>query len=331
MSITQEERLRRRDLRRRQIRRRRVAALVVLGALIAVPLGIAQLLGGGGDDGGTARADRDTEAAKEAAAAKPPKLPRGGRSVLPEHRVVAFFGAPQHHELGVLRSRQALGVARKLERQARPYSRGGRPILPAFELIATVANGYPGADGNYRTRQTDAVIRRHLAAARRARALLLLDIQPGREDFMREVRALRRWLEQPDVSLALDPEWSMQAGEVPGKVIGHTTAAKVNEVSAYLARIVREHDLPDKLLVVHMFTSDMIRDKQRLRRRRGVDLLLERRRLRHRGAKGGQVQGVHAAAAALAVRFKLFYEEDAAMTPQRVLKMRPRPQLVVYE
>ena len=330
MSLTQEERLRRRELRRRQIRRRRIAALVVLGALVAIPLGLVQLLGGGDDDG-------DAQAQKEpshepAALKEPPQLPRGGRSILPEQRVVAFYGAPQHHELGVLGVGKLSGVSRKLQRQAKPYRRGGKPILPAFELIATVANSTPGSDGKYRTRQTTEVVTRHLAAARRARALLVLDIQPGREDFMREVRALRPWLEHPDVSLALDPEWSMQPGEIPGKVIGHTTAAKVNEVSAYLARIVRERNLPDKLLVIHMFTNDMIRDKPALRRRRGVDLILNVDGFGTEAQKVAKYREFTKRPRPSPFGFKLFYKEDTGlMTPQRVLKMRPQPQLVVYE
>ena len=93
----------------------------------------------------------------------------------------------------------------------------------AFELIATVANADPGEDGMYRTRQTDAVIRRYLRAARRPKALLLLDIQPGHADFMDEVRRLDRWLREPDVGLALDPEWHTP-GAQPGTVIGSVDA-----------------------------------------------------------------------------------------------------------
>jgi sugar/nucleoside kinase (ribokinase family) len=119
-------------------------------------------------------------------------------------------------------------AARRLERQARPYRRGGRPVLPAVELIATVADSAPGAHGAYSQRQSPATVARYLRAARRHGALLLLDIQPGRVPFMREVRALRRFLAEPDVSLALDPEWSIGPGQQPGRQIGSTDAATVN-------------------------------------------------------------------------------------------------------
>ena len=70
-------------------------------------------------------------------------------------------------------------MAARLRKQARAYRRGGRPILPAFELIATVASGAPGDDGNYSYRQPPGVIDRYLEAARKERALLILDVQPG--------------------------------------------------------------------------------------------------------------------------------------------------------
>ena len=126
--------------------------------------------------------------------------------------------------------------ARRLEARAREFSRPGRPALPAFELIATLAQSAPGDDGMHRLRQTDAVIARHLRAVRAAKGLLVLDIQPGQADFLDEVKALEKWLVQPDVSLALDPEWSVPAGVQPGSVIGSTDAATVNEVADYLAR-----------------------------------------------------------------------------------------------
>ena len=78
----------------------------------------------------------------------------------------------------------------------------------------------------YRARQTDAVIRRYLRAARQAKALLLLDIQPGRSDFFTETTRLEKWLKEPDVGLALDPEWRVVDGQVPGQVIGHVDAAR---------------------------------------------------------------------------------------------------------
>src|SRR3954453_14985336 len=115
----------------------------------------------------------------------------------------------------------------KLDRRARMYRSGGRPLLTAFELISTVASGSPEPSGLYSTQQSHAVIDRYLAAAHKAHALLILDIQPGHAEFMDEVRALYPYLEYPDVGVALDPEWKVPADQVPGKVIGSTDASVV--------------------------------------------------------------------------------------------------------
>ena len=149
---------------------------------------------------------------------------------------------------------------------------------------------------------------------------------------MREVRAFRKFLEQPDVSLALDPEWSMAPGQVPGEQIGSTDAATVNEVSRYLARIVRRRKLPQKLLVVHRFTGAMIRDEHRLERHPGVALTMNVDGFGDRPNKIAKYRELTRGHGDHRYGFKLFYEEDTnLMRPRDVLRLRPQPDLVVYE
>jgi hypothetical protein len=320
-----EERLRRREKARRRTRRQRRytgAAVLALGAGGALALGVGALAGGG-------------QAEQKATAAPAAQLPRGGRSILPDNRVVAYYGAPQDRELGALGIGSPDAAARRLERQARPYARHGRPVLPALELIATVANGSPGAGGRYASRQRAATVARYLRAARRHKALLILDIQPGRVPFMREVRAFRRFLAEPDVSLALDPEWSVGPGQLPGRQIGSTDAAVVNEAGRYLSGIVRAHRLPQKLLVVHRFTHDMIRNESSLRSQRGVALIVNVDGFGTRAVKAAKYREFTRSRRLARVRangFKLFYKEDTRMmTPRGVLRLKPPPDLVVYE
>jgi hypothetical protein len=325
--MDREERLRRREEARLRIRRQRKLAAALL---LAVPAAVVLLvLGIGAVSGG--------EESKQAAGAhqRPAELPRGGREILPRYRVVAYYGAPQDDQLGELGIGSPDRAAKRLARQARPYARPGRPVLPAFELIATVAASAPGDNGDYSHRQTAATVRRYLRAARRHKALLVLDIQPGRAPFMREVRALRRFLAEPDVSLALDPEWSMAPGQVPGRQIGSTDAATVNSVSRYLSRIVRKHRLPQKLLVVHRFTPGMIRQEEALERDPGVALVVNVDGFGTQPVKIAKYREFTRDRRAARVRsngFKLFYHEDTGlMSPRRVLRMKPQPDLVVYE
>jgi hypothetical protein len=205
-------------------------------------------------------------------------------------------------------------------------------VLPVFELIAVVANGAPGSEGKYRTRQSPATIRAFLAAARRARALLLLDVQPGRSDFLTELRALEPYLREPDVGLALDPEWHVGPGQVPGQVLGSVDAGVVNAVSARLAEIVRQRRLPEKLLVVHQFTRRMVGRKQELVRRPGVELVLDVDGFGTQADKIAKYHELTRGTGRFAHGIKLFYREDTnLMSPREALALRPQPQLVIYE
>jgi hypothetical protein len=324
--MDQEARLRRRDDARlsTQHRRRRTVALAIL-ALVALGIAIGGISAFGGSSG----------EAERTAAKAPPELPRGGRTILPKNRVVAYYGAPQDRELGALGIGSPDAAARRLERQAGAYRERGRPVLPAFELIATVAAGAPGPKGDYSQRQSAKTVSRYLRAARRHKALLMLDIQPGRAPFMREVRAFRRFLVEPDVSLALDPEWSMAPGQLPGKQIGSTDAATVNEASRYLSRLVRRRNLPQKLLVVHRFTEDMIRSEEQLERHAGVALVVNVDGFGDQPIKIAKYHDFTRDRRAARVRsngFKLFYREDTnLMRPRKMLRLKPSPDLVVYE
>jgi hypothetical protein len=201
-----------------------------------------------------------------------------------------------------------------------------------MELIATIANRDPGLDGLYISRQEPAIIDRYLRAARRIDALLILDIQPGRAGFVSEMRRLRKWLREPDVGLALDPEWHVQEGEVPGQVIGSVDAGIVDQVSRELAGMVRELRLPEKLLLVHQFTENMIRNKARLQRHEGVALTINVDGFGDRPNKISKYDAFTDEAVRFNDGFKLFYEEDTnLMQPRQVLALGPPPDVVVYE
>ncbi|HEV7804796.1 MAG TPA: hypothetical protein VGO80_03190 [Solirubrobacteraceae bacterium] len=308
-------------------RRRRAAAAAVAAALL-LAIVVALRSCGGADDGAG-------DAASAVGAAPVPRraqLPGGGRTIFPARRVVAFYGAPQSDRLGILGIGDVDGAAMKLRRVARAYERRTRPVLPAFELISTIANAHPGDDDLYRTHQPPETIDRYLAAARRAKALLVLDIQPGRGDFLSEAQRLQRWLLQPDVGLALDPEWHVGADAVPGQMIGSVTAEEVNAVSTYLSNLVGKHDLPDKLFVVHQFTQGMIVDKERVARPPGLAVTMNVDGFGNRANKISKYKAFTSEATRFHDGFKLFYEEDTElMSPRDVLALGPPPDLIVYE
>ncbi|MEA2424004.1 MAG: hypothetical protein QOH13_414, partial [Thermoleophilaceae bacterium] len=150
-------------------------------------------------------------------------------------------------------------------------------------------------------------------------------------DFMALTKHFGRFLREPDVGLALDPEWATP-GQVPGKVIGSTDAAKVNQVSAYVARVVKRYNLPEKLLIVHQFTESMIRNKEQLKRQRGVSLVLNVDGFGDQPNKISKYVSFTHPRTPFRSGYKLFYKEDTnLMTPAQVLQLRPRPDLVIYE
>ena len=203
---------------------------------------------------------------------------------------------------------------------------------PNPSTLTTVATAAPGPSGLYRDHAPASTIGRYLRAARRIHALLILDIQPGRGQFGPEVERLARWLREPDVGLALDPEWHVGPGEVPGKVIGQTDADVVNASAAFLSQIVRAHHLPQKLLLVHRFTNDMIARDERLRAFPGVATVVNVDGFGSQTVKVAKYNAFIRRVSGVRRGFKLFYKEDLhTMTPRQVLALRHPPDVVVYE
>ncbi len=318
---------------------RRLAAVAALVVAVLLCVLVARAAFGGDDKPRNAATSDDSTAAGSARkAAKParPKatqLPGGGREIFPKRRVVAFYGNPADDELGALGIGPPDQATAKLARVAKSYARKTRPVLPCLELIVTVAAASPGPGELYRIRTPAKVIDRYLKAARRAKAILVLDIQPGRASFPAEVRRLKKWLVQPDVGLALDPEWRLEAGQIPGQVIGSVDAAEVNAVSIDLAALVKERNLPEKLFVLHQFTNDMIKRKSAVKVRPGLATVFNvdgfgappNKISKYRGFTPSTPKGARNG-------FKVFFKEDTdRMRPARVMALQPRPDLIVYE
>jgi hypothetical protein len=263
------------------------------------------------------------------------QLPRGGRTIFPEHRLVGFAGYPGSRALGRLGVGDLDDRAREVEVIAKPLA-GGRTVLPVLELIATMVRSEPGRDGLYRTRASDRVIAAHLAAARKVKGILLLDIQPGRADVVDEVRAYERWLGEPDVGIAFDPEWAMGPRQVPMTVFGQTTGSEINSVSAYLSSLVRARRLPEKVLVVHQLSRSIVRDEKAVRAHEGVALVKSVDGIGSRAMKESTYDKLAARMPkAFHAGFKLFYSEDRRFGPlmsaAQVLALRPQPEYVLYE
>ncbi len=264
-----------------------------------------------------------------------PELPGGGRTIFPTYRLIGFSGHPSSLALGRLTG-DLDAAAGQIVEQATPYA-GDRPVLPVFELIATIAHPFPTAEGDYSGRSSEELIQEHLDAARRAGALLLLNIQPGRADFLPEVQAYEKWLREPDVGVALDPEWAVGPSGIPGEVYGQTTGAELDTVATYLARIVAEGNLPEKVMVYHQVAASVVIDEQLLLPHPGVVPIKSVDGIGSQAEKENTwYRLMEAKPAHVHPGFKLFYDEDLRtggplMTPEQVLALMPLPEYVLYE
>lgn len=260
-----------------------------------------------------------------------PELPFGGTQWFPQHRVVAYYGTSGTGSLGVLGAASPDVSAARVAAVAARYRAAGITVVPAFELIVTVADRSPGADGTYSHPISSAAVDRYLRVARAHHIALILDIQPGRANFLPEVQRWAGVLAQPDVGLGLDAEWRMGAGQVPGRSIGHVGAAEVNSVSDWLAGLVRDRGLPQKLFVLHQFTKGMIVDPG------AVVAHPELAMVQHLDGFGTRAQKLAKYRSLVRpgqfqLGFKLFYQQDIAMmSPADVVGLKPRPVFVSYE
>jgi hypothetical protein len=267
------------------------------------------------------RADRFPPAAARPAPVEPP--------LFPDERMLALYGAPQLPNTA-LGKRGPKRAGRLLNKQVEPYERRKRPVTPAFDLIGVVANSTPGPDRMYRTRQPDELIGKYLTAARRAGARLMLDIQPGRSPVNDEIKALGDWIAQPDVDVAIDPEWNVGRKGIPGRTEGKITAHQINSASRRLQRVVDREGLPSKVLVIHQFHKGSIRGRGRVRQRPGVQVVFNFDGI---GAPRPKIAGYEALKARRIFNgFSLFYELDhPLMKPRRVIRLDPSPVFLLYQ
>lgn len=279
----------------------------------------------------TATGSTTTTAPPTTTTTAPPQLPGGGREILPAHRVVAYYGNAQSAALGVLGETGPQDAAPRLAAAAVPFATPDRPVLGAFELIVSVVQGSPGPDGDFTAPTPPEQIQPWLDAARANKFLLILDVQPGRASFVDEVKRYEPFLRQPDVSLALDPEWRMGPTEIPGKTIGSVDVAEVNEVSAWLSDIVEQGNLPQKLFVVHQFTTSMITNREALADRPGLATVVHIDGFGTPSQKLEKYQALQLGPP-FYNGFKLFYDEDTDMlTPAKALALQPPPDLITYQ
>ena len=274
-------------------------------------------------------------AARAAVAATGAQLPGGGQVVFPGRRLVALYGDPGAPALGALGQQDlaaSIARARRMAALYRPLS--SVPVVPAFEIIATVAQASPGPDGSYSSVSSVASLRPWVDAATAAGLYVVLDLQPGRADLLSQAEIYEPLLRRPNVGLALDPEWKLQPGQVPLHQIGSVGIGEVSRVVSWLAALTAAHHLPQKLLVLHQFRLSMLQGERGLDTREdGLAIVVH---MDGQGTPGMKQETWNAVTGAappgVFFGWKDFFMKDHPMlSPQNTMSKHPQPVMISYQ
>jgi hypothetical protein len=259
-------------------------------------------------------------------------------AILPNKRIVAYYGNPLSKRMGILGELPPEQMLTRLDREVARWEKADpdTPVVPALHLIAVVAQGSPGRDGKYRLRMTDSLIERVATWAESRDAIVFLDVQVGRSTLREELPRLIPFLMRPNVHLGLDPEFSMKGGHKPGTRIGTLDAADINYASDLLAKLVTEHHLPPKVLVVHRFTRPMLTNARKIELDPRVQIVVNMDGWGAPWLKRASYRQYVYSEPVQFTGFKLFYHNDTKkgnplMTPAQVLELDPRPLYIQYQ
>ena len=261
-------------------------------------------------------------------------------AILPFKRIIAFYGNLYSKKMGILGQIPPKEMLALLDQEVKKWEKAdpSTPVQPALHYIAVVAQGDGGKDGKFRARmpnsQTDSVLQ---IAAMRPNMIVFLDIQVALSDIRDEVKKLEKYLIMPNVHLGIDPEFSMKTGAKPGTRIGTYDAADINYVSDYLAKLVKENNLPPKVFIVHRFTKKMVTNYQNIKLHPEVQFVLHMDGWGEPELKKGTYRHWIFPEPVQFTGFKLFYKNDLKkepkrlMAPEELLKLVPRPSYIQYQ
>ena len=274
-------------------------------------------------------------AARFTSAATQPELPGGGQLPLENKMLIAEYGHPGAPVLGVLGERDLDEAVEHTKAQAAEYEGlTDKVIVPTFELITTVASAYRGDDGNYSVETDPEDLRPWVERAGEEGIYVVLDLQPGTSNFLDQAKLYEDLLKLPHVGLALDPEWKLLPGQRHLEQIGSVDAAEINATLDWLAELTASNALPQKVVVLHQFRTDMMPDRE------NVDVSHDELALVvHVDGHGSPaakfdtwewlLEGLQPE---IQLGWKNFIDEDKPMlTPEQTVEIEPHPVFVSYQ
>jgi hypothetical protein len=264
--------------------------------------------------------------------------PKAG-AILPFNRIISYYGNLYSTRMGILGELPPKQMLDKLMGEVKKWQKADSAVkaIPALHYIAVTAQGSPGKGNKYRLRMPFHQIDSILNMAKKIDAIVFIDVQVGLSTLQEELPALEKYLAMPNVHLGIDPEFSMKGGQAPGKVIGSFDDADINYTTDYLAKLVNQHQLPPKVLIIHRFTKAMVKNYNQIKTRPEVQIVMD---MDGWGAKARKVNTYRQFIYKEPVQFtgfKIFYKNDLKETdkvifsPEEVLKLKPQPIYIQYQ
>ena len=270
----------------------------------------------------------------------PQKAYPNAGAILPFNRVIAYYGNLYSKKMGVLGEYEEDIMLGKLNTEVAKWNKADpkTPAIPALHYIVTVAQGSAGADGKYRSRMPDSEIQKVFKMANKINAIVFLDIQVALSDLKTELPILKKYLELPNVHLGIDPEFSMKTMAKPGTVVGTMDGElDVNFAINYLSEIVKDKNIPPKILVVHRYTKKMLTNYAKITPTSEVQVVIHMDGWGGKDKKKGTYRNFIYPEPVQFAGFKLFYKNDTKepnttiLTPEELLKLNPRPIYIQYQ
>ena len=243
--------------------------------------------------------------------------------------ILGYYGRPNVASLGVLGQHSIEELVPIIKAKADEYDQinGDAGVIPAFHLIYGLAAGDPGRNKEYLLPLSSKILMEYIDAAQKNGFLVFIDTQLGALTPIEAIKPVLKYLKYDSVHLAIDPEFEVTDLNVPpGRVIGHVTGEQINDVQSAMSGYLKDNEIKnDKILMVHRFTSDMIRDSQAVKSYDQIDLIMN---LDGHGSPQLKVKvynNLYSSdnASSAYGGFKLFFTEDKPemMTPTQVLGM----------
>ncbi len=261
--------------------------------------------------------------------------------------IVAYYGRPGVAAMGVLGKYSLKAIIPIIRSKANAYKKAsGNPnVVPGFDIVYDMATIHPGQNKNYISTLSRQKIMPYIHAANKYGFALFLDLQLGKKTPVQSVRSVLKYLKYNNVHIAIDPEFSVYGrGVRPGKIIGHITAAQLNQAQEAMSTYMKKHGIKGKkILIVHMFRHSMLTHKKDIKTYDNISLVFNVDGFGSAGLKVSIYNSIYTKSISnkVASGFKLFFRQDKPhlMTPRQVLglesvhgkRIREAPKYINYQ